>query len=135
MSERTEVQAPVQSSFCRETQVLVVRVSLHRTIADYLSTNSAGIQMRKTGKLLIRGGSVITCDQALGTFERADILVEDGLIVRIAPSVDATDAEVLNASGQVVMPGLIDTHRHVTDAVFSGCGCDLTFLDYLKRIP
>lgn len=84
---------------------------------------------------LIRGGSIITCDDAVGVLDKADILIDGGLVADVAPSIDAPDAQLIAADNLVVMPGLIDTHRHATDAVFSGCGCNLTFMSYLKKVP
>lgn len=91
--------------------------------------------MSNSATKLLSGGSIITCDPALGNLERADILIENGRIAKIAPSIEAPGAEMIRADGHVIMPGLIDTHRHATDAVFSGCGCNLTFMSYLKKVP
>ena len=40
----------------------------------------------------------------------ADILIEDGVISRIAENIDAADAQVVEAAGQVALPGLVDIH-------------------------
>ncbi|WMS44576.1 amidohydrolase family protein [Acuticoccus sp. MNP-M23] len=63
-------------------------------------------------RYVIRGGAVLTMDDAVGDFESADVLVEGGRIAEIAPSIDAGDAEVIDAAGRIVMPGFIDTHHH-----------------------
>ena len=58
--------------------------------------------------LLIRGGTVI--DE---TGERvADVLVRDGVIAEVGPGLDATGAEVLDAEGAIVAPGLVDIQVH-----------------------
>ncbi|MGH3507147.1 MAG: amidohydrolase family protein, partial [Nocardioidaceae bacterium] len=59
-------------------------------------------------KLIIRGGTVITMDPSLGTLPKADMLVEDDTIVAIEPKIDA-DAEVIDATGDIVIPGFVDT--------------------------
>ena len=61
--------------------------------------------------LLIKGGRVI--DPATNRDETADILVADGKIAGIEAGIIAEDAEVLDASGMIVMPGLIDMHVHL----------------------
>ena len=48
-----------------------------------------------------------------GTLPKADVLVRDGVIVSVGPMLSAADAEVIDASRMIVMPGLIDTHYHM----------------------
>lgn len=59
--------------------------------------------------ILIRGGEVI---DATGR-RRADVVVEDGRIAAVGPSLDAPGARVLDAGGCVVAPGLVDLHAHL----------------------
>ena len=61
---------------------------------------------------LIRGGRVV--DPASRRDETADILVRDGVVEEIG-SVSAMDAEVIEASGAIVAPGLVDMHTHVRE--------------------
>jgi len=68
---------------------------------------------RTQARTLIRGGRVI--DPLTGFDAPADVLIEDGLIARIAESLDAGDAEVIDAEGCLVTPGLIDPHVHLRE--------------------
>ena len=43
----------------------------------------------------------------------ADILIEDGKIARIGQDIEAADAQVVDASGQIALPGLVDIHTHL----------------------
>ena len=62
--------------------------------------------------IAITNGKVMTITQ--GTLERGTVLVEDGRIVAVGEKVEVPeDAEVYDATGKVVMPGLIDAHCHV----------------------
>ena len=70
--------------------------------------------------MIIKNG--IVADPASGLYEQMDILVKDGKIVKIAPDIScASDAaatekeEIIDASGMIVGPGLIDTHVHFRD--------------------
>lgn len=63
--------------------------------------------------LLIRGGRVV--DPVDGVDTQMDILVENGRISRISTKVDAPQAQVLDAAGLVVCPGLVDMHVHLRD--------------------
>ena len=62
-------------------------------------------------KLLIVGGRVV--DPLNQVDAQADVLIEDGKVVRVAPGQDAQGAEVLDARGKIVMPGVIDMHAHM----------------------
>jgi dihydroorotase len=68
-----------------------------------------------TKNILLRGGRVI--DPASGVDGVCDILVAGERIVSIAPHVAAADAEAIDCSGRLVLPGLIDTHAHVYEHV------------------
>jgi len=63
-------------------------------------------------RILLRGGVVLTLDQRLGDFEKADVLIDGKLIANIAPNIPAGNAEVIDCSGTIVMPGFITTHHH-----------------------
>jgi len=66
--------------------------------------------------LLIKGGVVL--DPTAGHFARADVAVRGGLIERVEPAIDGSlAAEILDAEGCIVTPGLVDLHTHV---FFSG---------------
>jgi 5-methylthioadenosine/S-adenosylhomocysteine deaminase len=59
--------------------------------------------------LLIRGGYVLTMDSA-GDLPGGDVHVRDGEIKAIGRSLDVPEAELIDASGKIVAPGLVDTH-------------------------
>ncbi|MEA2228079.1 MAG: 5-methylthioadenosine/S-adenosylhomocysteine deaminase [Solirubrobacteraceae bacterium] len=59
--------------------------------------------------LLVSGGEVLGADGAL---TRADVRVEAGAITAVAPGLDPSGAEVLDARGMIVMPGLVNAHMH-----------------------
>jgi len=63
--------------------------------------------------LLIKGGRVI--DPLLDLDDYLDILIEQGLISRIAPHIEKSGIPLLEVQGKVVVPGLIDMHCHLRD--------------------
>lgn len=69
-------------------------------------------------KRLIRNGVVIDGTGADGI--RADVLIEQGRIARIAPNVDCENAVEIDAAGKIVAPGFIDMHRHCDLVPFCG---------------
>src|SRR5882672_9386404 len=84
-------------------------------IASALAQGAAAPVPR--GSYLIKGGSVVTVDPALGTLPRADVLIRDGRIEGVGPDLAAPGAEVIDATDMIVMPGLIDTHYHMWSAL------------------
>lgn len=64
-------------------------------------------------KLLVQGGRVI--DPANNIDEQLDVLIEDGKIVKVAANIKAADAEIVDAGGKLVTPGLVDIHVHLRD--------------------
>lgn len=51
-------------------------------------------------------------DPSIGDLRTGDILIEDGCIEAVAPHINASEAERIDASGMIVLPGFVDTHRH-----------------------
>ena len=63
--------------------------------------------------ILIKGGRVL--DPAQGIDESLDVLIEEGRIARIGKDLKVEGAEMIDAGGQLVVPGLIDVHVHLRD--------------------
>jgi 5-methylthioadenosine/S-adenosylhomocysteine deaminase len=69
--------------------------------------------------LLIRGGYVLTMDPA-GDIPGGDVHLCDGVIKEIGRNLDVPQAELLDASGKIVLPGLVDTHWHLWNTLLRG---------------
>ena len=76
------------------------------------ASNQAIVGDGSKRRILLRGGVVLTLDAKVGDFEKADVLIDGKKIAQIAPSITAADAEVVDCSGAIVMPGFITTHHH-----------------------
>jgi 5-methylthioadenosine/S-adenosylhomocysteine deaminase len=63
-------------------------------------------------RILLKGGVVLSLDPRVGDFEKADVLIDGKTIAQIAPNIPAGNAEVVDCSGTIVMPGFITTHHH-----------------------
>jgi 5-methylthioadenosine/S-adenosylhomocysteine deaminase len=63
-------------------------------------------------RILFKAATVLTMDRELGDFTCGDVLVEDDLIAAVGPGIVAHDAQVIDASDAIVMPGFVDAHRH-----------------------
>jgi cytosine/adenosine deaminase-related metal-dependent hydrolase len=92
-----------------------------------------------TDRLLIQNGHVLSMDPTIGDLDHGDVLVEDGRIadVRMTPDAsagDALDAQVIDATGDVVMPGFVDTHRHTWQTALRAICADWTLMEYFRGI-
>ncbi len=85
------------------------------------------------GRTLLHGGDVLVGDPGEGQVRTADLLIEGGRIAAIAPGLDA-DAERIDAGGLLIIPGFVDTHRHVWQTAMRGICADWTLLDYFRGI-
>jgi cytosine/adenosine deaminase-related metal-dependent hydrolase len=80
-------------------------------------------------RLLITGGTVVSVYPTIGDLRRADVLVEGDTIREIAETIPADDCEVIDATGMVVMPGLVDSHRHLWQTGTRADSVDHVFWD------
>lgn len=66
---------------------------------------------------LVRGATIVTMDPAIGDFATGDLHVRDGAIVAVGARVAAPGAHVIDGTGMIALPGLIDTHWHMWEGV------------------
>lgn len=74
------------------------------------------------GKVLVRGGTVLSLDRSVGNSVEADVLIEDGIITEVGSALRARNAEVVDAAGTIVMPGFVDAHRHLWQSLLRNLG-------------
>ena len=67
----------------------------------------------QSGQTLLKGGCVLSLDPKVGDFAVADVLIEGSRIAAVGPTLTAPSANVIDASDTIVMPGFVDTHRHM----------------------
>ncbi|SMC67242.1 amidohydrolase family protein [Kibdelosporangium aridum] len=81
--------------------------------------------------ILFRNGTVLSMDSAIGVIEGGDVLVRGQQIEQVGRDLPAPDdAEVIDATGGILMPGMIDTHRHMWQTAMRGFGADWTLTQY-----
>jgi cytosine/adenosine deaminase-related metal-dependent hydrolase len=84
-------------------------------------------------KILIRGGHVLSVDPSIGDLPTGDVLIDGDTIAAVEPSISA-DAELIDATGMIVIPGFVDTHRHTWEAAIRGVAPNATLDDYFVDI-
>ena len=88
-------------------------------------------------RTLIRGGMVMPLDERevdVGRAFEGDVLIQDGRIAEVDAAIRAEGAEVIDARGCLVMPGLVDAHRHVWQTALRGVCHDDTLKGYMRAI-
>lgn len=84
-------------------------------------------------RILIRGATVITLD-VQGDLPRADVLVTGDTITEIAPVLHADAAEVVDATGCILIPGLVNAHMHTWQTALRGLAANWTLLEYFQKM-
>ncbi|MEA2607084.1 MAG: 5-methylthioadenosine/S-adenosylhomocysteine deaminase [Chloroflexota bacterium] len=85
-------------------------------------------------RTLIKGAIVLTQDPQLGELPEADILIEGDTIKAVGPNLSADGAKVIDAAGDIVIPGFIDTHRHTWETSIRTSAPDFTLGAYFAGI-
>ena len=90
-----------------------------------------GSEAEPSGEILIRGGYVLPVEPGMKDLVKGDVHIRNGVIVDVAERIDAPNAEVIDASNMIVMPGFVDTHWHMWNSLWRGIADDAT--DYFHR--
>ena len=81
--------------------------------------------------VVLRGGMVLPMTEGREVLDRADVLVTGDTITAVGPDLEAPEgAAEIDATGGIVMPGMIDTHRHMWQTAMRGYGADWTLTQY-----
>lgn len=84
-------------------------------------------------RTLIRNAHVITMD-AQGELAEADVLITGDVITEIAKRISADNALEIDASGCIMIPGLINAHMHIWQTALRGLASNWTLLEYFKNM-
>ena len=85
-------------------------------------------------QLLIKNANIISMDPITGDIERGDILIKNDEIVSIGKGLSAANAEVINAEGNIVIPGIVNAHTHTWQTALRGVTSNWTLLEYFKNM-
>jgi len=82
--------------------------------------------------ILIKNGHIVTMNKNKDQFV-GDILIDGNKIKKIAKKIDKKVDKVIDATGKVVIPGLIQTHIHLTQTLFRGQADDMELMPWLRE--
>ncbi|MGD2042381.1 MAG: amidohydrolase family protein [Acidimicrobiia bacterium] len=104
--------------------VLGSRVATGAEVPDFYLPGT-DFTVTPTGRKLIKGGMVLSMDPAVGEMAVGDVLIEGDKIIEVGRNLSVDGAEVFDAAGMIVMPGFVDTHRHIWEGVLRNIGTDV----------
>jgi cytosine/adenosine deaminase-related metal-dependent hydrolase/ribose/xylose/arabinose/galactoside ABC-type transport system permease subunit len=78
-----------------------------------------------SSRKLIKGGTVLSLDPAVGDFSPGDVLIDGDKILAVGPQLSNGEVEVIDATGMIVMPGFVDSHRHIWEGLLRNIGTDV----------
>jgi 5-methylthioadenosine/S-adenosylhomocysteine deaminase len=115
---------------------LILAVLLIVALSAMLVVARAPFETRRVS-LIITGGTVVTVDPARRILAPGAVAIDGQTIVAVdQPAAIAsayTAAETIDATGQVVMPGLVNTHTHAPMVLYRGLADDLALMDWLQN--
>ena len=99
------------------------RAHIRSTTVDDMAENAA---------VVIKGATIVSMDAEMGTVV-GDVLIRDGSISAVGSVDEATarDAERVDARGMILIPGLVDCHRHVWQLPLRSVTANWSLMDYV----
>jgi len=85
-------------------------------------------------RTIIRGADVVSMDPAAGDLAQGDILIEGSRIREVGADLRADGAGVVDASGMIALPGLINAHHHTWETALRGLGGDWMGEEYFRVV-
>ncbi|MFW9808580.1 MAG: amidohydrolase family protein [Candidatus Thorarchaeota archaeon] len=89
-----------------------------------------------TNSILIENGYVLTLNAKREILSRGSVYIENEAIVEVGKTDELKEHNpdlLIDAKNMIVMPGLIDTHTHLAQALIRGCADDVSLVDWLKK--
>ena len=83
---------------------------------------------------LIKNATIISVDSKIGDLIGGDILIDGAKIVAVSRNISADDAEIIDATNCIAIPGFVDTHRHTWEALLRNAGPDWSLAQYLTAV-
>ena len=84
---------------------------------------------------IIQNGTIVSLDPDIGDLDEADILIDDGEIVEIGHGLEPNGADVIDATGHIVLPGFVDSHIHLAQTQVRGIAGDWSLMgEYFEHM-
>lgn len=86
--------------------------------------------------ILLQGGTLLVHDETdyVSPLRNTDILIQGNRIAKVAQGITPpAGAEVVDCTGKIVSPGLVDTHHHLWQTQLKGCHAEHSLFDYMTE--
>lgn len=90
--------------------------------------------MATPNRYLIRGAWILSQDAQVGDLPTGDLLIEGDSIAAVGPDLGQIDAEEIDGTDRILLPGLVDTHRHSWQALLRHMSTDWTLSQYFSGV-
>ncbi|MEX2133370.1 MAG: amidohydrolase family protein [Acidimicrobiia bacterium] len=120
-----DIKELVKRNFRRARRLVVGSRQRETTAIPAFYVEGTDFSVVPTDRKLIKGGIVLSLDGAVGDFPHGDVLIDGNKILEVGPTLSAENAEIIDATGIIVMPGFVDTHRHIWEGLLRNIGTDV----------
>jgi cytosine/adenosine deaminase-related metal-dependent hydrolase/ribose/xylose/arabinose/galactoside ABC-type transport system permease subunit len=115
----------VKRNYKRARRLMVGSRAQTATELPELYPSDVDLTVVPSGRTLLRGGTILSQDPRIGDLPVGDVLIDGDRIVEVGPALSNGEAQVIDASGTIVLPGFVDTHRHIWEGVLRNIGTDV----------
>lgn len=118
-----------------KTWIMLMPTSMSFSILLLFATAALSQSSQEPVDLLIRGGTVVTMDDDERVLDGGAVAIRGNTIAMVLTSDETMPeaAETIDASGHLVIPGLVNTHGHVAMTLLRGIADDLSLLEWLEN--
>jgi cytosine/adenosine deaminase-related metal-dependent hydrolase/ribose/xylose/arabinose/galactoside ABC-type transport system permease subunit len=120
-----DIKELVKRNFRRARRIVLgANVAVEAEIPELYPTG-IDFAITPTGRKLIKGGIILSMDPSVGDLDGGDVLIEGEKILEIGRDLEVDGAEIIDASGKIVIPGFVDAHRHIWEGILRNIGTDV----------
>jgi cytosine/adenosine deaminase-related metal-dependent hydrolase len=85
--------------------------------------------------MLIKNAHIVSMDDQIGDLSSGDVLIDGDIIAAVGIDLECPEGtEIIDATGKILIPGLVNAHLHTWQTVLRGIAVDWTMTDYMKGI-
>ena len=120
-----DIKELVKRNYRRARRVVLARRPPKASVMPAFYPAGNDFSVVPTGRKLIKGGTVLSLDPKVGDFTTGDVLIEGDKILAVGPNLTNGEVESFDATGMIVMPGFVDSHRHIWEGLLRNIGTDV----------